>query len=81
LSVVERATDTDAVYQPPTQLPLLHEMLVPGGVSSILICVDCTASAFPALSKERYFTVVVVGTGNGPVYGVLACVGVDPLVV
>ena len=37
-----------------------------GGVVSIWISWELTASALPALSNARYFTVVVDATGNGP---------------
>jgi hypothetical protein len=40
-----------------------------------------TASALPAVSTEKNFTVDVLATVNAAVYRVLAVVGVDPSVV
>src|SRR6266700_6265287 len=52
-----------------------------GAAASIWITCDLTASLLPAVSTEKYLTVVVRATVNGPVYLVLELVGVDPLVV
>jgi hypothetical protein len=63
---------------------LLQVMVVVGAVVSgacTWICCDFTASAFPATSVEKNFTVDVDETVNGPEYPVLDVVGVDPSVV
>src|SRR4051812_84481 len=56
--------------------------LVSGAVPSISTFWVLTGSAFPALSKARYLTVVVVLIVSGPLYGVpVVAVGSVPLVV
>ena len=56
-------------------------MVVVGAVPSTRTSCDLTASALPATSTERYFTVRVAVTLNAAVYRVLDVVGVDPSVV
>src|SRR4051794_4276747 len=56
--------------------------LTVGGVSSIWIRWELTASALPALSNARNLTVLVAVTENGPLYtDPLDAVGSDPSVV
>ena len=82
VSVGLSATVTGVVrYQPVEQADPLQEMVVAGFSVSIWISWDFTASALPALSVAKNFTVAVADTVNGVVYAVLDVVGVVPLVV
>ena len=65
MSVAERATPTDAVYQPLEQLEPLQLIEELGAAVSIWISCEFVASTLPALSQARYFTVVVTGTVKG----------------
>ncbi len=81
MSVAERVSDTDEVCQPGPQVEPSHDAVVVGGAVSATTTVtvwDCGASTLPATSVEKYLTVVVAGTENGPVYTVLEVVGVLP---
>jgi hypothetical protein len=69
LSVADRVTWTAASYQPVEQALLLHLIVVVGRLPSICTVCDLTASALPELSTEKYFTVEVLETVNGPGVG------------
>lgn len=80
-SVAVSATVTVEGYVLFVQLLPLHEMVVDGAVPSMRISCDLTASALPARSVEKYFTVRVWLMLKDAVYRVLDVVGVDPSVV
>ena len=63
VSVTETAR---AVVAARTAAASLHLIVEVGAVVSIWICCELTASALPALSKARYFTVVVEPTEKAP---------------
>jgi len=52
-------TVTAEEYVEPEHETPLHEMVVVGAVPSMRISCDWTASALPAASTEKYFTVRV----------------------
>jgi hypothetical protein len=71
LSAALSATLTCPVYGVLAHVAPIHEIVVVGGVVSadswILIACDFTASAFPALSQDRKFTVAEAASLNAPV--------------
>jgi hypothetical protein len=86
VSVALRVTVTGALYGVCAHAEPLHLIVVAGGVLSgggaeMLISCERTASTLPAMSQERYFTVVVLDTVNAPEYVGLERVGSVPSVV
>jgi hypothetical protein len=65
--VAASLTVTPAVYQPVEHAAALHVIVVVGAVPSIWIACVRTASTLPAVSHERYLTVVVAATEKAPV--------------
>ena len=73
--------ETVPAYVPVEQALPLQAIDVVGAAPSTWTCWDLTASALPARSTEKYFTVRVWVTLKAWVYLVLDVVGVDPSVV
>ncbi|OLP72636.1 hypothetical protein BJM39_27235 [Salmonella enterica subsp. enterica serovar Javiana] len=59
----------------------LQRIEVTGAAASTVTSLLFTASALPATSQDRYFTVVVAEIGMGALYSVLVVVGSVPSVV
>src|SRR4029077_2020304 len=76
-------TVTGVWYHPVEHVAALHRIVVTGRVASIVILCERPVSAFIAWSAERYRTVDVRASVNGPVYrrAVALVVGSDPSVV
>ena len=80
-SVAARAIVTADAYVLVEQVEPSQLIEETGACESMRMSCDFAASTLPALSHERYLTVVVAETVNGPVYVGLATVGVEPSVV